>query len=157
MNELNINFVRTRITLSRSASRMLTSLTGQSIVSRHGALSSSLYICLVSVARRKTIYEYHRVTLKDEPIKNKTAILFGALPTCNTNTDCQSCVATVDLEYDEDSDSTHSLGCRWCPNLNRCSDGTDRNRQDWLKNKCDSFNVSSVNFCPTDNSAQVSL
>jgi len=108
----------------------------------------------VYFARRKTIYEYHRVTLKDEPIKNKTAILFGALPTCNTNTDCQSCVATVDLEYDEDSDSTHSLGCRWCPNLNRCSDGTDRNRQDWLKNKCDSFNVSSVNFCPTDNSAQ---
>merc|ERR550517_2137346 len=49
----------------------------------------------VYFARRKTIYEYHRVTLKDEPIKNKTAILFGALPTCNTNTDCQSCVATV--------------------------------------------------------------
>merc|ERR1712018_760654 len=87
----------------------------------------------VYFARRKTIYEYHRVTLKDEPIKNKTAILFGALPTCNTNTDCESCVVSYDYEYDDGTETsqTTKMGCRWCPEIGRCSDGTDRNRQDW--------------------------
>ena len=111
-------------------------------------------ISFVSVARRKTIYEYHRVTLKDEPIKNNTAILFGALPTCNINTNCGTCVTTFDWEYDDDEAPAHRLGCRWCPALNRCSDGTDRNRQDWLKNKCDTFNVSKSEYCPKDDTAQ---
>jgi len=108
----------------------------------------------VYFARRKTIYEYHRVTLKDEPIKNNTAILFGALPTCNINTNCGTCVTTYDWEYDDDEAPAHRLGCRWCPALNRCSDGTDRNRQDWLKNKCDTFNVSKSEYCPKDDTAQ---
>ena len=95
------------------------------------------------------------MTLKDEPIKNKTAILFGALPTCNTNKDCESCVASYDLEYDDGSENAHRMGCRWCPEIGRCSDGTDRNRQDWLKNKCDSYNISSTGFCPRDSSGQV--
>ena len=109
---------------------------------------------MVLVARRKTIYEYHRVTLKDEAIKNKTAILFDALPTCNTNTDCQSCVTSSDMEYDETTDPEavpRTLECRWCAALSRCSDGTDRNRQEWLKNKCDNFNVSKVEFCQANN------
>lgn len=111
----------------------------------------------VYFARRKTIYEYHRVTLKDEAIKNKTAILFAALHTCNTNTDCESCVASTDYEYDdENSSTTHRLDCRWCSELNRCSDGTDRNRQDWLKNKCDSHNISKIGYCPKDNNGQTS-
>ena len=111
------------------------------------------------VARRKTIYEYHRVTLKDEPIKNKTAILFGALPTCNTNKDCESCVASYDYEYDDGTETsqTTKMGCRWCPEIGRCSDGTDRNRQDWLKNKCDSYNISSIGYCPRDNNRQVDI
>ena len=59
-----------------------------------------------------------------------------------------------DTEYDDvtDPDSvTRTLECRWCAALNRCSDGTDRNRQEWLKNKCDSFNVSKVEFCHANN------
>ena len=32
-----------------------------------------------------------------------------------------------------------SLQCKWCPSMNICSDGVDRNRQFWLK-KCDSVN-----------------
>ena len=94
------------------------------------------------------------MTLKDEPIKNKTAILFDALPTCNTNTDCESCVISSDTEYDDLTDpesQTHKLGCRWCAALNRCSDGTDRNRQEWLKNKCDNYNVSKVESCDANN------
>ena len=41
----------------------------------------SLYI--LSVARRKTIYEYHRLNMKDKHIRNETAIVFSALETCN--------------------------------------------------------------------------
>jgi hypothetical protein len=26
--------------------------------------------------------------------------------------------------------------CTWCPRANRCSDGTDRHRQDWLVKSC---------------------
>ena len=36
-----------------------------------------------------------------------------------------------------------------CPitGLSRCSDGTDRNRQSWLKNRCDTYNVSNIQQC----------
>jgi len=93
-------------------------------------------------ARRKTIYEYHRLNLMNQDIKNETAIVFTALKTCNINRDCGSCLAP-----DDASPSGH-LQCRWCPDLGRCSDGTDRNRQDWLKKKCDIHNISVVQSCP---------
>ena len=38
---------------------------------------------ILSVARRKTIYEYHRLNMKDKHIRNETAIVFSALETCN--------------------------------------------------------------------------
>ena len=105
----------------------------------------------LSVARRKTIYEYHRLSMKDRPIQNKTAILFTSLPTCNTNPDCNSCLLNYDYEYEYYDDQlrapAHKLECRWCEALGRCSDGTDRNRQEWLKNKCDSYNVSVIQYC----------
>ena len=94
--------------------------------------------------------------MKDRPIQNKTAILFTSLPTCNTNPDCNSCLVTkYDYEYDnydyyDDSHQAspaHRLDCRWCEALGRCSDGTDRNRQDWLKHRCDSYNVSVIQYC----------
>ena len=91
--------------------------------------------------------------MKDKPITNKTAILFKSLPTCNTHTDCDSCLAAgADYSYDEPAyesfeDPAHKLECRWCGALGRCSDGTDRNRQEWLKAKCDTYNVSSVQAC----------
>ena len=94
------------------------------------------------------------MTLKDEAIKNKTAILFDALPTCNTHTDCERCVRSSDEQYDDVMDpnsATRPLECRWCAALNRCSDGTDRNRQEWLKNKCDNYNVSTVEKCQANN------
>ena len=37
--------------------------------------------------------------------------------------------------------------CGWCPALNRCSDGMDRNRQDWLTNNCDKNNISEPDTC----------
>lgn len=77
--------------------------------------------------RRKTIYEYHKAELKNKPITNGTVIYFKALPTCNSLLDCNTCVSKVASNFD----------CSWCPNNKRCSDGYDRHRQDWVKNKCD--------------------
>jgi len=96
----------------------------------------------VYFARRKTIYEYHRLNMKNQEIKNKTAIIFEALTTCNTNKNCKTCLSG------QHSESIPALDCRWCAELGRCSDGTDRNRQDWLKKKCDSHNISQVDMCP---------
>ena len=83
--------------------------------------------------------------MKNKEIKNKTAILFEALKTCNTNTNCETCISSHESR---EVTGTMELDCRWCAELQRCSDGTDRNRQDWLKHKCDSHNISKVSMCP---------
>lgn len=44
-----------------------------------------------AVARRKTIYEYHRVTFGYESIENSSIIALKALPSCLQFTDCQQC------------------------------------------------------------------
>lgn len=77
--------------------------------------------------RRKTIYDYHRLNLKDvQEIGNKTAIYLKALPTCNQFDNCATC-----------SQAPSSLDCIWCPAVKRCSNGFDRKRQDWITNNCD--------------------
>lgn len=45
-----------------------------------------------AVARRKTIYEYHRVNFNGQDISNDTVIYLKALPTCLEHTDCVSCL-----------------------------------------------------------------
>ena len=101
--------------------------------------------------------------MKEEMITNKTAIIFKPLPTCNTNPDCNSCLLSYDYDYDEhdyyglEPGTGQKLECRWCQALGRCSDGTDRNRQEWLKNKCDTYNVSSVQYCSASTPGQVRL
>lgn len=50
-----------------------------------------LFILLKIVARRKTIYEYHRVNLDGQEIQNHTMIHLSALPTCNLYTECVTC------------------------------------------------------------------
>jgi len=80
--------------------------------------------------RRKTIYDYHRMNLKDgqrdQEIGNQTAIYIKALPTCNQFDTCETC-----------SRSVPNLECIWCPAVKRCSNGFDRKRQEWLSNNCD--------------------
>ena len=43
-------------------------------------------------ARRKTIFEYHRVNFPGPEIRNFTKIKLTPLPTCHTFNDCQSCL-----------------------------------------------------------------
>lgn len=77
--------------------------------------------------RRKTIYDYHRLNMRDVPhIDNQTAIYLKALPTCNQFDTCSSCAK-----------APASLSCNWCPAVTRCSNGFDRKRQEWLSNNCD--------------------
>lgn len=38
--------------------------------------------------------------------------------------------------------------CKWCSELNKCSTGTSRQRQEWLLKGCDVRNVKELNNCP---------
>ncbi|CAB0036450.1 unnamed protein product [Trichogramma brassicae] len=91
----------------------------------------------VFFARRKTIYEYHRVTFNRQDIKNWTAIYLKALPTCLQMDNCNDCLTKVP-DFD----------CKWCPELQKCSTGTFRFRQDWLQKSCDTKNIREEAKCP---------
>ena len=44
---------------------------------------------------------------------------------CNLASDCETCI-TLNTTFD----------CKWCDTIQRCSDGIDRHRKDWLNNNC---------------------
>ncbi|XP_037027633.1 plexin domain-containing protein 2 isoform X2 [Bradysia coprophila] len=90
-------------------------------------------------ARRKTIYEYHRVNFDGDDISNNTIITLTANPTCHNLTDCEKCV---------NFDSHSTFKCNWCPALNKCSTGTDRKRQEWLHKGCDRTQITDAASCP---------
>ncbi|KAI4891479.1 hypothetical protein NFI96_023831 [Prochilodus magdalenae] len=75
--------------------------------------------------RRRTVYEYHRVELLKSKISNGTAVEMLPLPTCLQFSSCDSCV-TAHIGFN----------CSWCSQLQRCSSGFDRNRQDWVDSGC---------------------
>ncbi|XP_004536674.1 plexin domain-containing protein 2 [Ceratitis capitata] len=91
----------------------------------------------VFYARRKTIYEYHRINLSNTGISNSTIIYLKALPTCLDYKDCAAC-----------SNHKTSFDCAWCPTLNRCSTGTDRRKQEWQQKGCDRTQISDASACP---------
>ncbi|KAK2581582.1 hypothetical protein KPH14_002091 [Odynerus spinipes] len=91
----------------------------------------------VFFVRRKTIYEYHRVNFDKQEIKNWTMIYLRALPTCLEMDNCRDCVTKL-TEFD----------CKWCAELNQCSTGTFRSRQDWLLKGCDIRNIKEADKCP---------
>lgn len=45
--------------------------------------------------RRKTIYEYHRVSFHEDEIANETVIILTALQTCLEKKNCSSCVKKI--------------------------------------------------------------
>ncbi|KAH8421310.1 hypothetical protein KR009_001487 [Drosophila setifemur] len=89
------------------------------------------------VARRKTIYEYHRVSFQQQEVTNSTIIKLTALPTCLGYNDCQSCI-----------NHNTTFTCLWCPALNRCSTGTDRKKHEWIQKGCDNAAIHGVASCP---------
>ncbi|XP_041986510.1 plexin domain-containing protein 2 isoform X2 [Aricia agestis] len=92
---------------------------------------------IIFYVRRKTIYEYHRVSFKYHEITNNTVLRLTALPTCLQYNNCMSCV-NHDTSFD----------CTWCEALQKCSSGTDRNKQDWLLRNCDKVTISKEASCP---------
>ncbi|XP_062331289.1 plexin domain-containing protein 1-like isoform X3 [Osmerus eperlanus] len=75
--------------------------------------------------RRRTIYEYHRVEIDITKIVSGSAFEFTPLSTCLQHTTCDLCLT-----------SNLTVGCGWCNTLQRCSDGIDRHRQEWLDYNC---------------------
>lgn len=41
----------------------------------------------------------------------------------------------------------HHKQCQWCPRINRCSNGLDRHRQEWLHNGCEAIHTQSLSEC----------
>ncbi|CAK6961203.1 plexin domain-containing protein 1-like [Scomber scombrus] len=76
-------------------------------------------------AQQRTIYEYHRAEINTTKITNYSAVEFTPLPTCLQHESCELCLS-----------SNQTSGCSWCNVLQRCSDGMDRHRQEWLDYAC---------------------
>ncbi|KAM4717082.1 plexin domain-containing protein 1-like isoform 2-T2 [Anableps anableps] len=74
---------------------------------------------------QQTIYEYHRVEIDMTKITNSSAVELTPLPTCLLHDSCELCLS-----------SNQTSGCSWCNVLQRCSDGMDRHRQEWLDYSC---------------------
>ncbi|CRK89502.1 CLUMA_CG003245, isoform A [Clunio marinus] len=87
-------------------------------------------------ARRKTIFEYHRVNFAGNQITNSTLIRLTPLQTCHGFNDCESCL-----------ENEIKFQCNWCPSLSRCSSGVDRKRQEWTNSGCDRTQISDVKMC----------
>ncbi|XP_028173661.1 plexin domain-containing protein 2, partial [Ostrinia furnacalis] len=92
---------------------------------------------VIFYVRRKTIYEYHRVTFKHYEIGNNTVLRLTALPTCLQYSTCDGCL-----------NHNTSFDCSWCENLMKCSSGTDRNKQDWQLRNCDKSLFTNASMCP---------
>lgn len=96
----------------------------------------------VFLVRRKTIYEYDRVNFNKTYIKDWTTIVLKALPTCLDAQDCNSCLSRK-LNYE----------CSWCSAMNKCSQGYDRHRQNWLSYDCDKTGLKNVSLCHNSDSS----
>ena len=95
-------------------------------------LSDAYYVVSnVSGTQRTTIYEYHRIALNQSLVQDGNIIVITPLPTCNMATDCETCVTFAT-----------SFKCAWCSSINKCSDGMDRHRQEWLRQCANNMLVS---------------
>nr|CAD7194287.1 unnamed protein product [Timema douglasi] len=114
----------------------------ENILDRHHPVKvglSDAYIIdrTIFFVRHKTIYEYHRVNFEKQDIKNWTVIYISALRTCLDEKNCSDCLTQFS-----------SFKCYWCPHANRCSNGLDRLRQDWLTRGCDTSALDTSEQCP---------
>ncbi|XP_074512371.1 plexin domain-containing protein 1-like isoform X1 [Sebastes fasciatus] len=99
-------------------------------------------------AQGPTIYEYHRVEIDTTKITSYSAVEFTPLPTCLQHDSCELCLS-----------SNQTSGCSWCHVLQRCSDGMDRHRQEWLDYACseESKNATCEDYSRGDSSTGSSI
>ena len=57
---------------------------------------------------------------------------------CNTFSDCTSCLANRGKRYN----------CSWCDDIQKCSDGYDRSRHQWIRAQC--HHLASEDMCPNN-------
>ncbi|CAF0929408.1 unnamed protein product [Didymodactylos carnosus] len=69
---------------------------------------------------------YHKIDIDRNKIQDGTSVVFEMDTSCNTFTDCTSCLANHNNRYN----------CSWCDDVQRCSDGYDRLRNEWLSAQC---------------------
>ncbi|XP_069761049.1 plexin domain-containing protein 1-like [Narcine bancroftii] len=74
---------------------------------------------------RRTIYEYHRVEMDMTKIRSNSALEFTPVSMCLQHLSCNACV-----------NAEERFNCSWCGVLQRCSNGFDRHRQEWLDYHC---------------------
>ncbi|XP_059494846.1 plexin domain-containing protein 1-like isoform X2 [Stegostoma tigrinum] len=75
--------------------------------------------------QRRMIYEYHRVEIDMTKISNSSALEFTPVSMCLQHLSCNACV-NAEVRFN----------CSWCAVLQRCSNGFDRHRQEWLDYRC---------------------
>uniref|UniRef100_A0A4W3H3Z9 Plexin domain containing 1 n=1 Tax=Callorhinchus milii TaxID=7868 RepID=A0A4W3H3Z9_CALMI len=75
--------------------------------------------------QRRTIYEYHRIEVNMSKIVNSSALQFTPVSMCLQHQSCNACVSAEER-----------FNCSWCNVLQRCSNGFDRHRQEWLDYQC---------------------
>ncbi|XP_030592046.1 plexin domain-containing protein 1-like [Archocentrus centrarchus] len=97
---------------------------------------------------QQMIYEYHRVEIDITKVTNYSAVEFTPLPTCLLHKSCELCLS-----------SSQTSGCSWCHVLQRCSDGMDRHRQEWLDYACseESQDATCEDYSRGDNSTGASI
>ncbi|XP_078376882.1 plexin domain-containing protein 2-like isoform X1 [Oculina patagonica] len=72
-------------------------------------------------------YIYSAINITKQSVAKNVAVIFEPQLSCVGADSC-----TVCMERTEDTNFT----CQWCPKTQKCSDGVDRHREEWERNKC---------------------
>lgn len=88
---------------------------------------------------RRTIYLYHVIMLNFSKVDEASAVILTPQETCTSRRTCSECTLSPPPNFN----------CVWCPVLSRCSDGFDRNRQDWSDRNCHHNNRTVCKSKPT--------
>ncbi|CAF2179269.1 unnamed protein product [Rotaria magnacalcarata] len=84
----------------------------------------------------RVITLYDKINLDKEKISSGVSVIFDMDQICNTFTDCASCLANRGKRYN----------CSWCDDIQKCSDGYDRSRQQWIRAQC--HRLAAADTCP---------
>ncbi|XP_068742965.1 plexin domain-containing protein 1-like isoform X6 [Montipora capricornis] len=95
----------------------------------------------------RTFYTYDAVHINQSWVINNAAVIFRPKASCITAGTCEECAKR--------RESTE-FNCTWCQKINRCSDGFDRHRPEWLSSGCISSGKYQVERCFSQESQIVS-
>lgn len=89
----------------------------------------------VSLVISRIFYVYSRVNISKKSVVNGSAVIFHPQPSCVLGDSCAGCM---------ELDRATGFGCHWCNITKRCSDGADRHRAEWERNRCGSVSVKNI-------------